>query len=170
MVCHKFKARRQRRPRSSAILFIRIDIHKPYHKALSPAANLPIAIGRDRWHYSWAHSHCYQKARKSSNISMCHSHKPLNWSLIDDRRLPINDRRSPATTLLGEIPNRPSPIAVRLSIDTYDITDYDYGARVLFMYAKRIMRNIYRLSWAKLSLFNTLWCYIQYKKFSYRIG
>lgn len=46
MVYHKFKARRQRRPRSSAILFIRIDIHKPYgHKALSPAAELPIAIG-----------------------------------------------------------------------------------------------------------------------------
>lgn len=67
MVRHKFKARRQRRPRSSAILFIRIDIHKPYgHKALSPAANLPIClsrspIGRDRWHYSWAHSHCYRR-------------------------------------------------------------------------------------------------------------
>lgn len=91
-----------------------------------------------------------QKARKSSQHFDVSQSQAIE--LIVDRRSTI----AGDNIIRREIPNHPSPIAVRVSIDTYDITDYDYGARVLFMYAKRIMRNICRWYRAKLSLFNTL--------------
>lgn len=162
MVCHKFKTRRS----TSSAIRIYIYIYGPSYLRL-PSLNSDVLFRRSMALFIGRIVIVLIMLVNQIVFDVSESQSQA-VELITDHRSLITDQRSlirwssiadrPATTLLGEILtiDHSSIRPIAATIDTYDIMDYDYGARVLFMYAKRITHNIFTVCVHAFAFFNTL--------------